>query len=202
MLVPAWGIALWLFAATVFSATPPRFDDRRLWWFPPEAGGRAHWRLFETRLDPSGREFPERLGELDPRDGRWLRGIRTRRVFRLDLADLDGDGEEEILAGVDRRMASFGRLPAESPRGRVESRVWRRIYVYSAEASHLAPRWLGSRFAHRLLDFSVEPALPGAPKRAPRILRTRETAGGRTLIGRYRWDQFGFRTISMQEEKP
>lgn len=186
MLSPAWGLILWLFAGSSFPLPDLPFTDRRLWWLRNEVSAGQDWRLFETR-PVSGRAFPERLGELEPVNGRFLRGILTRHVFRLLLADIDGNGESELLAGVDRL---------------VRGRSWRRLYIYRCRPSFLEPLWLGSKFSHRLLDFSV--GLPGETSesvcRNLRELKTRERVGLKTIIGTYRWDQFGFGLVAKQEE--
>ena len=76
-------------------------------------------------------------------DGASLRVIwRQPRLnpWKLQIADVDGDGQREIVAGVWKK----------SPMDQVMAR---RVFVYSWNGARMLPKWLGSRLSRRFDDF-------------------------------------------------
>ena len=110
---------------------------------------------------------------------------RKLNPWKLQVADVDGDGESEIVAGVWKK----------SPKDPVMAR---RVFVYSWNGERMLPKWLGSRLSRRFEDFVMCDvnddgwdelvALETAPK-------------GRRRVSVYRWRCFGFDWLGCSDEK-
>jgi hypothetical protein len=177
-----WGLVFSLFWTSAGSAgvAPATLAER---YFFPASG---EFRVFEvrrpfspvpSRSDP--RENREILVELNPGSG----AVRAMRpvppVFRLFLADIDHHGDPELIIGVVKQTPI-------GPR--------RRVFVYRPEGGQIKPVWHGSRLSFVLLDFT----LIATPER--HLLVSRESHNGSIHHGRYAWDDFGFRPVTIQSE--
>lgn len=100
-------------------------------------------------------------------------------LFKLYLADIDGNGSEDLIAGVERT---------------IRGRVWRRVYVYQSRRPDFPPLWLGSRLSFVLEDFSLTKV------RGRLALRAVERHFGKRVSSDYLWYTFGFRTVSSRED--
>jgi hypothetical protein len=117
--------------------------------------------------------------------GRPIWRQRNLNPWKLRLADVDGDGRQEIVLGVWKR----------SPKDPVMAK---RVFVYGWNGSRMMPKWLGSRLSRRFTDFDVRDidhdgkieliALEVAPGRASRI-------------GIYRWRVFGFDWVRAEKSE-
>ena len=96
--------------------------------------------------------------------------------WKLRIADVNGDGKQEIIAGVWKK----------SPKDPIMAK---RTFVFYWNGTRMMPMWLGSRLSRRFEDFELKDInkdgwaellaleiAPGKPKR----------------IGIYRWKSFGF----------
>jgi len=178
-----WWLLWWLFWATGVPREEGIFAARQVWFFrdavrePGQASGSGRW--FEIRASGSGNDslqslLVERTGPAGIPIGRRL----IPRVFRLYLADIDGNGSDELIAGVERT---------------IRGRLWRRVYVYQARRPDFPPLWLGSRLSFVLKDFRITRI------RGRTGLRAVETQFGKTVSSEYLWYHFGFRTVSSRE---
>ncbi|MBU1429671.1 VCBS repeat-containing protein [Myxococcota bacterium] len=93
------------------------------------------------------------------------------RAFKARLADLDGDGRDEILIGV---WLSAPRHDEPQPH--------RAIWVLSWRGGGLTARWRGSGLARPLLDFEISPQ--------GQLIALE--AGGGWRLTTYAWTGFGF----------
>lgn len=98
------------------------------------------------------------------------------RPWRVRVADLDGDGRDEILLGV-FKSTRYHRNKA------------RRLFVYGHRGGRIYPRWLGSQLAADLRDFGARPL--GSDKKATLITWGRSKQG-KWRATRHRWTGFGF----------
>jgi hypothetical protein len=109
---------------------------------------------------------------------------KDRLIFRfpfyhVDVADVDGDGGEDILLGVVKET-------------RFDPALKRRLFILRIENETLRPLWLGSRVCQELVMFR---ALPDG------IIKTIEHTGSdKYAIGRYKWDYFGLSLINYNDD--
>lgn len=96
--------------------------------------------------------------------------------WKLRIADVDGDGCKEIIAGVWKK----------SPKDPVMAK---RSFVYSWTGSRMTPKWLGSRLSRRFVDFDVRDINKDG---WAELLALEVSPGKPKRIGIYRWRSFGF----------
>lgn len=181
-----WSVMAWMLWSTVCFPGETPFQPRDVWVFATRAPlDCTGWRTFEVcsargkHPDP----FPYVLAERRFPFGRIEGAIRVRPVFKLRLADIDGDGCDELLAGITRTFDGLD---------------WRRLYVYHARDGRILPKWLGSRLSYCLIDF--EPLrVENSSSDKPVEIRTREGHLGRVYSGTYVWRDWGFRTRRLKE---
>lgn len=105
---------------------------------------------------------------------------RAWRPWRLDVAEVDGNGRAELAIGVEKPTRN---LPFDH----------RTLFVYTFDGERIHKKWLGSSLGRPLVDFAFGPAPAGEPQ----PLFTLETDPDRTVVlSRYAWSGFGFRKRS------
>ena len=103
------------------------------------------------------------------------RGIpRSLNPWKIQIADVDGDGEEEIAVGVYKK-ARFHPVMAK------------RLFVYGWDGRDAYPKWLGSRLSRPFKDFTFADSGDGT-----KLIAIEETKDGWNELAVYRWDGFGF----------
>lgn len=117
---------------------------------------------------------------LDPGQGRFetplLDAHEGFNPWKVRSADVDGDGNPEILLGV-YKPTRYDPKPA------------RRLFVYAREGAAVYPKWFGSRLALPLENFEVDGESPDGKA----VLQVEERLGdGRLRTVPYVWDGFGF----------
>jgi hypothetical protein len=148
-------------------------DDRSLLLLTASADGAASF--LHLSLAASRRQ--ERHGQvvtdgfLHIRSHRELDGLSP---WKVRLADVDGDGAQELILGV-RKRARFDPV------------MRRRLFVYAWP--DWAPRWLGSRLSLPFEDFAFVDC-DGDGK--DDLLALELAADGRRRLMRYEWNGFGF----------
>lgn len=106
--------------------------------------------------------------------------------WKLEIADVDGDGQPEICLGVYKK----------SPRDPIMAK---RSFFYNWDGTRMVPKWLGSRLARRFDDFTLADlnhdgwdelvSLEVAPK-------------GMHRLSIYRWKSFGFEWLASTKPLP
>jgi len=114
----------------------------------------------------------------------WRDRDRGFRLWKLELAELDGDRQPEIALGVFKRT-------------RHDPGLARRLFIYGWDGKCLYARWLGSRLALPLLDFSFRRS-PGS--RLDHLITIEKSEDGR-LRREYRWTGFGFTGVRTGQRK-
>lgn len=178
-----WWLVWLLFWASAMPSEDGDFVNRRVWYFPSTAcitGSFPHGRWFEA-VDSgiSKNSLNVLLIERARPGGTPLARRLTPPLFKLFLADIDGNGMDDLIAGVERT---------------IRGRIWKRVYVYESRPPDFPPLWLGSRLSFVLDDFSVVTVRdrPG--------LRAVERQYGRRVTSEYLWYTFGFRSVSSRED--
>lgn len=103
--------------------------------------------------------------------------------WKLCVADVNGDGKQEIIAGVWKK----------SPKDPIMAR---RTFVFYWNGTRMMPMWLGSRLSRRFVDFDLK----DINKDGWAELLAMEIAPGKpNRIGIYRWKSFGFEWLGSAE---
>jgi hypothetical protein len=104
--------------------------------------------------------------------------------WKLQVADVDGDGEREIVVGVWKK----------SPYDRIMAK---RVFVYGWNGRRLFPKWLGSRLSRRFIDFAVsELDRDGLCE----LLALEMGKFSKHRVSVYRWRSFGFDWVGTSKE--
>jgi hypothetical protein len=112
------------------------------------------------------------------RDGeRIWQGIPAKwRAWKVQVADVDGDGIEEIVVGV-HKTTRFYREPHNC------------LFVFGWDGQKAFPKWLGSRLSKPFVDFAFAQLDGEAGEELVSLEVTR--SGDRCLVV-YSWCGFGF----------
>jgi len=106
--------------------------------------------------------------------------VSGKRMFQVEVADVDGDGGPELLLGL------FATT-------RYEPRPARRLHIYRLEPDGIWPKWLGSRLAHPFVDFlAVDLDGDGACE----VVALEYVRPDRLGLAVYRWQGFGLGFLS------
>ena len=103
-----------------------------------------------------------------------LKDMTPYKPWKIQFADVDGDGVLEICLGVMK----------ESPLHPVMAK---RLFIYNFDLC-LQPKWRGSRLSKPLVDFFFFKN----NKQKTYLISTESTFDGRQCLNAYFWDQFGF----------
>jgi hypothetical protein len=108
---------------------------------------------------------------------RLWQGIPRRwRPWKLQAADVDGDGRPEVVVGVHKSTRFFPR-PHNC------------LFVYSFERGALRAKWLGSSLSKPFTDFTFAGLDSDA---ADELVAVETTGDGRYCVVIYSWNGFGF----------
>lgn len=119
------------------------------------------------------------------RDGRTGMKINLHikyPVYRFDAADINQDGNTDILVGV-VKTTHF------DPHSR------RRLFILQISNGLIKPLWLGSRVCLRLIDFKCIQI-----KRRTHILTIEQDQNGSFCNGIYQWQNFGLQLNKYKNE--
>lgn len=141
-------------------------------------------KIIETDLDFDGKT--ERI-DLDSkrepalqiwRDGKLLwQGVHNRwKPWKLEIADVDGDGRREIVVGVFKATKFFPK-PHNC------------LFVYGFSGEKASPKWLGSTLSRPFTDFMFAD-LDGVG--GEELIALETTLEGKKSLALYRWNSFGF----------
>lgn len=105
----------------------------------------------------------------------WQAIPQDWKAWKIAAADVDGDGKEELLIGLNK-------VTRHSP-NRIHT-----IYVYGFDGAQMYPKWRGSRMARDFVDFSI-----AKNKKGDKIFTLDRLLDGRYALSCYTWSGFGFR---------
>ncbi len=149
-----------------------------------EKSANSYSKAIETDLDSDGK-FERinlknnRQNTLQIRHGKKLlwEGVPMRwKPWKLQIADVDGDGINEIIVGVYKPTKFFPK-PHNC------------LFVYGWRNNKAYPKWLGSSLSRPFTDFQFA-NLDG--EKGDELIALETTLKGKKSLGIYRWDSFGF----------
>ncbi|HEY3298784.1 MAG TPA: VCBS repeat-containing protein, partial [Armatimonadota bacterium] len=118
------------------------------------------------------------------RNGRTIWKQPKLNPWKLLIADVDGDGRREIIAGVWKK----------SPKDPVMAK---RVFVYSWNGKRMLPKWLGSKLSRRFDDFTFcDINRDGWDE----LFALEIAPNGKHRIAAYRWNTFGFDWLGCSPE--
>ena len=95
-------------------------------------------------------------------------------AYRLDTADVNRDGNTDILIGL-IKATEFDPVKKK------------RLFILRIDHGHLRPLWLGSRVCQELVDFKASDK--------GRVQTLERTNSGNYAIGLYEWQSFGLKLL-------
>lgn len=109
--------------------------------------------------------------------------FKDLKPWKIVLADIDGDGEKEIITAV-RKSVHFDKA------------VSNRLFIFNYTEGKLVKKWTGSQIAGEWKDFIVADIAPTDGSEI--IFRSSSKEGERVSI--YYWYQFGFLSLAESKE--
>lgn len=91
--------------------------------------------------------------------------------WKLNIADVENDGNKELLVGVYKRTRYFNEKE-------------KRVFVYNLQGRYFYPKWFGSKINYTIIDFEVDETNND-------LIILHENNQYKPLI-RYKWNGFGF----------
>lgn len=130
------------------------------------------------------RDYGDRLLVLQLKEGNWIRSyendFQELRPWKIELADVDGDGTQEILTAV-YKTAHY------------DNELKNRLFVFNYENGILTKKWTGSQFDGEWIDFYTGDllAIPGNE-----LIFIEQTEDGKERLSVYYWFDFGFMKLA------
>lgn len=116
-------------------------------------------------------------------EGQWLTIAHSsdRPIWHLEIGDVNGDGRDEIIAGLWQRS-------------KLDPNVARRVYVYGVDAKRrsFVPLWRGSALSRPFRDIRL---VKCGTKCDLAAIESQHNYPECEWISLYKWDEFGFRRI-------
>lgn len=106
----------------------------------------------------------------------WSGIPRSWKPWKLEIADVDGDGKLEIVVGVFKSTKFFPK-PHNC------------LFIYGWAGDHAFPKWLGSSLGRPFTDFLFAD-LDG--QTGDELIAMESSLEGKKSVSAYRWNGFGF----------
>lgn len=106
------------------------------------------------------------------------------KPWKLELADVDGDGVMEILTAV-RKTTHYDAMEKN------------RFFLFNYTDDKLVKKWTGSQIAGTWKDFYAKDFMP---MKGEEVLFISQTEEGKERLGIYYWFQFGFLMLAQSED--
>lgn len=141
-------------------------------------------KIVETDLDSNGAKeliklTVENRSTLQIRQGKKLiwQGIPNRwKPWKLEIADVDGDGIREIIVGIIKPTKFFPK-PHNC------------LFIYGWNGKEIYKKWLGSSLSRPFTDFIFADL---DEIKGDELIALETTLDGKKRLGIYRWNSFGF----------
>lgn len=105
------------------------------------------------------------------------------KPWKVQTADIDGDGKLEISVGV-YKTAKFHPVPSKRP------------FMYGWSKEGIYPVWLGSRLSHPFNDYIFADADGDG---MDELASAEQLSDGKMIVNLYKWKGFGFEAIGSSE---
>jgi hypothetical protein len=120
-------------------------------------------------------------------DGNWSRtyenDFKDLMPCKLELADIDGDGKEELLTAVNKTV-------------HYDKQKKNRMFIFQYEAGRLTKKWTGSQIAGEWIDFVVGDFVP---IKGEELIFLKKTGKGVRISVHY-WFDFGFLLLAESKD--
>lgn len=117
--------------------------------------------------------FDNKLDEI------YRQSFKELNPWKVQTADVDGDGVKEISIGV-YKTAKFHLVPAKRP------------FIYNWNGEKLSPKWLGSRLSRPFDDYVFSDI---DKDKEDEIIAVELQQDGRKVLNSYKWKGFGFEAV-------
>jgi hypothetical protein len=141
-------------------------------------------KIIETDLDLNGKK--ERIDVNAERDStlqiwqgkqlKWQGVPKNWKPWKIEIADVDGDGISEIIVGIIKPTKFFPK-PHNC------------LFIYGWNGKEIYKKWLGSSLSRPFSDF-IFADLDGL--KGDELIALETTLDGKKRLAIYRWNSFGF----------
>ncbi len=149
-------------------------DEKRIYAIVSSSGNREYGDYLMVFLQQGDRSY----------EREYSNDFSDLKPWKLELADIDGDGRRDILTAV-RKTTHYDSVEKN------------RFFIFDYIDGKLVKKWTGSQIAGTWKDFYAKDYLP---MKGEEVLFISQTEEGRERLGIYYWFKFGFLLLAQSED--